>query len=69
MSKRLIVQRLSEDLTIESRRNIQWIPCQARNDTLYRYYDDTTLDEKRGAPGMVKLVVEDSMDVHLEFQP
>ena len=26
------------------------------------------LDEKRGAPGMVKSVVEDSLDVHLEYQ-
>jgi hypothetical protein len=27
----------------ESRSDTRWIPCQARNNTLYSYYDDTTL--------------------------
>jgi len=26
----------------ESRSDTRWIPCQARNNTLYRYYDDTS---------------------------
>ena len=50
---RELVQCLTKDSTIqslvsfprrrESRSDTRWIPCQARNNTLYRYYDDTTL--------------------------
>jgi hypothetical protein len=50
----ILVQCLTKGLTIESlvsfprrresRSDTRWISCQARNNTLYRYYDDTTLD-------------------------